>query len=168
MGSDPVSPPAAAEGEGDGAAPAAAPAAAAAPEEAAKLADRYYFKGAWFDVTVHQADAEGHRIDLAGPLCPDCHQPMHRAPDREPMQSSDGERMEVYRCVKSHLHHLLEVELDGTGDLLDQARSKCLHDMSTGAFASPVTEPPPPPEPAEPPADAPPTEPPKPPVTSDQ
>jgi hypothetical protein len=107
--------------------------------ESAALVDRYYFKGAWFTVRIHSQDEEGHRIDLTGPLCPKCHEPMLRARDREPMEKLGENRTEIYKCHKSTLHPLVSVQLGGADDLAEQARSACLHDIATGRFASDIT-----------------------------
>ncbi len=106
---------------------------------AAAFVDRYYFKGAWFTVTIHSQDEEGHRIDLVGPLCPKCHEPMLRARDREPMEKLGENRTEMYKCHKSTLHPLVSVQLSGNEDVAEQARSACLHEIATGRFASDLT-----------------------------
>jgi hypothetical protein len=103
---------------------------------ASDLADRYYFKGAWFTVKVHAEDSAGHRLDLAGPLCPVCHEPMLRAHEREPLEQVGEHRVEVYKCHKSNLHPLVTVQLDAKERLVDQARSACLHQMADGQFDS--------------------------------
>ncbi|MHC4917373.1 MAG: hypothetical protein ACYTGB_17990 [Planctomycetota bacterium] len=107
--------------------------------ETGAMVDRYYFKGAWFTVTIHPRDEEGRRIDLAGPLCPKCHEPMLRALDREPMEKLGENRTEVYRCRKSTLHPQVSVQLSGKDDVTEQARSACLHEIATGRFASDLT-----------------------------
>jgi hypothetical protein len=113
---------------------------AGAAEGTAAMVDRYYFKGAWFRVTIHPKDEEGHRIDLAGPLCSKCHEPMLRAREREPLEKLGEGRTEVYKCHKSTLHPQISAQLSGKDDLVEQARSACLHDIATGRFASDLSE----------------------------
>jgi hypothetical protein len=137
---EPAAAPAGEAGEGE---KLEAPERSAETEEAgegAALADRYYFKGAWFTVTIHPADGEGHRIDLVGPLCPKCHEPMLRAREREPLETLDDLRTEVYKCHRSTVHPLVTVQLPGTADLPEQARSACLHQLATGEFSSPSAD----------------------------
>ena len=103
---------------------------------ASDLADRFYVRGAWFRVTVHEPDSAGHRIDLTGPLCPACHEPMLRAREREPLENSGDRRAEVYKCHRVNLHPLVTVQVAGEEKLVDQARSACLHEMASGRFDS--------------------------------
>ncbi len=122
--------------------PAPVPAPQPEPaEDQESLADRYYFKGAWFTVTIHPQEEgeapEARRIDLAGPLCPNCGSAMLPAHEREPLAEEGQGHTHVYKCRKSTVHKLVSVQLADPDPLLEQARRACLHDLVTGRFDSP-------------------------------